>query len=127
MANYINSVLFDDETILREGKYTWLDNPFMILLIPVLGLGLLLLYFEDATREIAVTSKRVIGKTGWISRNTTDYPLNKIENIEVNQGIIGRILSYGDVIITGSGGTSIILKGLKHPEAFKQAINQARY
>jgi len=127
MGKYVESVLLPNETIEYNVKFTWLDNPIRILLIPVFGLGLILLYFSDKTRELAITSKRIIGKFGWIKRNTIDYPLNKIENIEVYQGFIGRIFGFGEISVTGTGGTTLNFKGIKNPEGFKQQLNTMRY
>jgi len=127
MGKYINSVLLPDEEIKYNAVYTKLDNPIRILLIPVFGLGLILLYFSDKTRELACTNKRIIAKEGWISRNTVDYPLGKIENVEVYQGILGRIFGFGSIQVTGTGGTAMLFKGVKKPEEFKQKLNELRY
>jgi uncharacterized membrane protein YdbT with pleckstrin-like domain len=53
--------------------------------------------------EIIVTTRRVIYKTGFISRNTVEMNLDKVESVLVNQGILGRMLDFGTVIIRGVG------------------------
>jgi len=53
--------------------------------------------------EIIVTSRRVIYKTGFISRNTVEMNLDKVESVLVEQSILGRMLDYGTVIIRGVG------------------------
>ena len=53
--------------------------------------------------EIIVTSRRVIYKTGFISRNTVEMNLDKVESVLVRQGILGRMLDFGTVIIRGVG------------------------
>jgi len=53
--------------------------------------------------EIIVTSRRVIYKTGFISRNTVEMNLDKVESVLVQQGILGRMLDFGTVIIRGVG------------------------
>jgi hypothetical protein len=53
--------------------------------------------------EIIVTSRRVIYKTGFISRNTVEMNLDKVESVLVRQGILGRVLNFGTVIIRGVG------------------------
>jgi len=68
--------------------------------------GLLLLaqaWFRWWTTEIAVTNRRVIYKTGFIRRNTTEMHMDKVESVDVKQSILGRILNYGDVEIRGVG------------------------
>ena len=56
------------------------------------------------TTELAVTSKRVIAKTGFISRRTTELNHSKVESFKVNQGIFGRIFNCGTIVINGTGG-----------------------
>jgi hypothetical protein len=53
--------------------------------------------------EIIVTSRRVIYKTGFISRNTVEMNLDKVESVLVQQGLLGRMLDFGTVIIRGVG------------------------
>jgi hypothetical protein len=53
--------------------------------------------------EIIVTSRRVIYKTGFISRNTVEMNLDKVESVLVQQSLLGRALDYGEVIIRGVG------------------------
>ena len=53
--------------------------------------------------EIIVTSRRVIYKTGFISRNTVEMNLDKVESVLVQQSILGRMLDFGTVIIRGVG------------------------
>lgn len=59
--------------------------------------------FQRWTTEIAVTDRRVIYKTGFIRRNTTEMHMDKVESVEVKQSVLGRILNYGDVEIRGVG------------------------
>jgi uncharacterized membrane protein YdbT with pleckstrin-like domain len=60
---------------------------------------------ESKIDEFAITNKRVIIKTGLISRKTFEMNHSKIESVNVDQGIVGRILGYGTVRIVGSGGS----------------------
>ena len=60
-------------------------------------------WFYRWITEIAVTNRRVIFKTGFISRNTKEMQMDKIESVEVQQSIPGRLLDYGDLIIRGTG------------------------
>lgn len=54
---------------------------------------------------MAVTNKRVIIKTGLISRRTVELNLAKIENIAVDQGMWGRMMGFGKETVVGTGGT----------------------
>jgi uncharacterized membrane protein YdbT with pleckstrin-like domain len=72
------------------------------------GLGLLLAIgpaIRYASSEFAVTDKRVVAKLGFIERESLETLLSKIEAIGVDQGILGRMLGFGTITITGTGGT----------------------
>ena len=60
-------------------------------------------WFRSANTEIIVTTRRIIYKTGFISRNTTEMNLNKVESVRVHQGVFGRIFDFGTLIIRGVG------------------------
>lgn len=60
-------------------------------------------WFTVAGTEITVTSRRVIYKTGLISRNTLEMNLDKVESVLVQQGLLGRMLDFGTVIVRGVG------------------------
>jgi uncharacterized membrane protein YdbT with pleckstrin-like domain len=91
----------------------------------VLVIGLvwgLVKYFDYATSEFAVTNKRVIIKVGIIQRRTVEMLLSKVEAIAVNQGILGRILGYGNIVVTGTGGTNEAFNGISSPLEFRRAV-----
>ena len=54
-------------------------------------------WFHRWTTETDVTNLRVVHKTGFIKRQTFEMSLDKVESVDVNQSILGRILNYGDV------------------------------
>jgi uncharacterized membrane protein YdbT with pleckstrin-like domain len=72
-------------------------------------------WFKWWTTEIAVTDRRVIYKTGFIWRNTTEMHMDKVESVEVKQSILGRILDYGDVEIRGVGTGFEPLRSIAKP------------
>ena len=55
------------------------------------------------TTEIDVTDRRVVYKRGLIRRHTVEMNMDKIESVDVDQAILGRIFNYGDVTIRGTG------------------------
>lgn len=71
----------------------------------------------------AVTNKRVIIKTGVISRRTVELVLAKCEGIQVVQSIAGRIFSYGSIVVTTGGATNCYYY-VASPFRFKRAINE---
>jgi uncharacterized membrane protein YdbT with pleckstrin-like domain len=79
---------------------------FMLAAVIALFLGLFHMtraWLVAANTEIIVTSRRVIYKTGFVSRNTVEMNLDKVESVLVQQGILGRMLDFGTVIIRGVG------------------------
>ena len=49
-------------------------------------------WFHRWTTETDVTNLRVVHKTGFIKRRTFEMSLDKVESVDVNQSILGRIL-----------------------------------
>lgn len=74
------------------------------------------------TTELAITEKSVVGKWGLIRRDTVELRINKVESIRLNQGIIGRMLGYGTVIVVGTGSSSAPIKYIKQPVRFKKEL-----
>ena len=69
----------------------------------------LITYF---TTEYGITNTRVISKRGLIRRDIEEINLSSIESINVNQSIIGRILNYGTIIVSGRGTSKVIFKDI---------------
>jgi uncharacterized membrane protein YdbT with pleckstrin-like domain len=73
------------------------------------------------TTEIFVTTKRVIFKRGWISRNTVEINLNRVEGLDVNQSILGRIFNFGTVTVRGTGIGSELMRSVEDPIGLRNA------
>ena len=79
-------------------------------------------WFHRWTTETDVTNLRVVHKTGFIKRRTFEMSLDKVESVDVNQSILGRILNYGDVTIRGVGEGFEKIKTIASPLAFRSSI-----
>lgn len=79
-------------------------------------------WFHRLTTETDVTNKRVVHKTGFIQRRTFEMALDKVESVDVNQTIMGRLLNYGDVTIMGVGEGRETISTIASPLAFRNAI-----
>ncbi|MGA2262142.1 MAG: PH domain-containing protein [Acidobacteriota bacterium] len=79
-------------------------------------------YIRYATSEFAVTNKRVIVKVGLIYRDTLELVLAKVETIGVDQTVLGRILNYGTITVTGTGGTKKPFKDIARPIEFRERV-----
>jgi uncharacterized membrane protein YdbT with pleckstrin-like domain len=79
-------------------------------------------WFHRFTTETDVTNLRVVHKTGFIKRRTFEMALDKVESVDVNQSILGRLLNYGDVTILGVGEGRETISTIASPLAFRNAI-----
>ena len=79
-------------------------------------------WFHRWTTETDVTDRRVVHKTGFIKRSTFEIALDKIESVDVDQSILGRILNYGNVTINGVGEGKETIRTIASPLAFRSAI-----
>lgn len=99
---------------------TWND---LVLLAP--GLGLLVLLaalIRRQSSEFAVTTKRVMMKGGVFSTRSVELLLSKIEAIAVDQSLGGRLFDYGDIVVTGSGGTKEAFSNIQAPLQLRRAV-----
>jgi uncharacterized membrane protein YdbT with pleckstrin-like domain len=79
-------------------------------------------WFDRWTTETDVTNLRVVHKTGFIKRRTFEMSLDKVESVDVNQSILGRILNYGDVTILGVGEGRETISTIASPLEFRNFI-----
>ena len=79
-------------------------------------------WFYRATTEIAVTDRRIIYKTGFISRTTREMHMDKIVSVDVTQGILGRMLNYGDITINGAGQSIERIPAIDSPVEFRNHV-----
>jgi uncharacterized membrane protein YdbT with pleckstrin-like domain len=74
--------------------------------------------------EFVVTNKRVIVKTGIIHKRTAEIFLNKVETVGVDQPITGRMLGYGTITVSGTGGTCEQFHNIANPFEFRRQIQE---
>ncbi len=74
------------------------------------------------TTKLIITNKRVNGKTGLINTNELDSPLNKINGVQVRQGLFGKIFNYGTISIT-TASTVFNFDYIDKPNDFKTILN----
>jgi Bacterial PH domain len=79
-------------------------------------------WFRRWTTEIAVTDRRVIIKRGFIRRATMEMNLQKIESVDVDQSLIGRIFDYGAVTIRGVGSSYEPLRLIDAPLKLRSTV-----
>lgn len=127
MGSYVESNLIKNEKVQYEGKtsvWSLLPRIFLgLILLPFFGIGLL--FWASAaityyTTELAITNKRVIAKFGLIRRNTVEMNVSKVESIQVDQGILGRIFNFGSVLVSGAGDPKAPIPGISNPLQFRK-------
>jgi uncharacterized membrane protein YdbT with pleckstrin-like domain len=112
--------LVNNEEVVYWGNIHWINfisiRAFLSLFIlPIL---------DKWTSEYAITNKRVIIKVGLIRRRTIEMNISKIESINVDQTILGRILGYGDIAIVGTGGTKETFDTVSSPIQFRKKFQE---
>ena len=89
----------------------------------VIGVILLLqAWFWRWTVETDVTNLRVVHKEGFVRRRTFEMNLDKVESVDVDQSIAGRIFGWGDVTIRGVGEGAERIKMIGAPLEFRNHI-----
>jgi uncharacterized membrane protein YdbT with pleckstrin-like domain len=120
MGNYVVSHLVKGERIVHITRLHWkiyltLRAIFTLWLAPLI---------QQATSEFVITNKRIIIKIGLIARRTLEMNLNKIETVNVDQSIFGRILGFGKITVIGTGGTREVFNNISKPMKFRKAFQQ---
>jgi uncharacterized membrane protein YdbT with pleckstrin-like domain len=148
--SYVHSVLQPGERIVLIARLHWVEYwlPIMFLVLGTVlvatewrrGLGGMLIgataiaiaalfvisfvhaWFIRWITEFAVTDRRVIAKRGFINRKTAEMNMDKIESVQVDQSVLGRLLDYGTVTVMGTGQGLEPIKRVASPIAFRNAI-----
>jgi uncharacterized membrane protein YdbT with pleckstrin-like domain len=74
------------------------------------------------TTELAVTDRRVIYKSGLFARHTLEMNRSKVESVDVDQSILGRIFGFGTIIVRGTGGSLEPIRMISDPLTFRSHI-----
>jgi uncharacterized membrane protein YdbT with pleckstrin-like domain len=90
--------------------------------LAVATLPILAAYVPFNASEFAVTDKRVIIKVGLVQRHTLETMLAKVEGIGVEQTVLGRMLNFGTITVTGTGGTQERFANIARPLDFRREV-----
>jgi uncharacterized membrane protein YdbT with pleckstrin-like domain len=120
MGAYVESNLVKDERVVHETRLHWIAfftwrGLFTLFLAPLIA---------TLTSEFAITDKRIIIKVGFLSRRTLELNLSKVESVNVDQSILGRILGYGSIVVIGTGGTKEHFADIRNPLEFRKQFQQ---
>jgi uncharacterized membrane protein YdbT with pleckstrin-like domain len=128
---YVNAILLGVVCIILIGAVIATNdnqNLSLALFIAAIIFGLLALsaglrgFLRRATTELAVTDHRVIYKSGLLSRHTIEMNRDKVESVDVDQSLLGRIFGYGTVVVRGTGGSLEPIRNIGDPLTFRSYI-----
>ena len=129
---YVEDILGDGETIEFDVSFHWLwtfSAYTMLVIFGWVGIGVIVFLYmmiRKWTTERVLTNIRFIQKTGWIVRHTEEIRIDRMEEVNLNQSILGRILDYGDIKISGVGTGEIKLKMIDSPIDFQKKLNDLK-
>ena len=116
------------------GVMKWSEDifsPFVIVIAILFAASLMMLFIylfvQYVSTENVATNKRVIFKMGFIRSDTDELRNENIENIQIKQSIIGRILGYGDLEFRGTGGSPVVFQTIPDPISVKKEIEHVIY
>jgi uncharacterized membrane protein YdbT with pleckstrin-like domain len=150
MASYVDSVLAPGERIVHRAAishWNFALSYFIALLCFAAAIGALFPQWQHrqaiagvaalvglvivivtairrSTTELVLTDRRVIAKRGFIARDTVEMNLSKVESLHVNQGLLGRMLDFGDVTVVGTGSSLEPLRGISGPLELRRKLGE---
>ncbi len=74
------------------------------------------------SHRLILTNKRILIKRGLLSRSTFEVLLTKVEGIGLRQPLLGRMLDFGTIVVTGTGGAHQVFRGIREPQAIRQRL-----
>jgi uncharacterized membrane protein YdbT with pleckstrin-like domain len=129
--SYLSKNLLPNETIRHQSRVSlwslWHLIFFGVVTLPLAGFGLVFfvaVWIIYASTELAITDKRIVAKYGFIMRDTVELPVKRVESVQVQQGILGRLFNFGTVIVAGAGNPQAKIKNVRDPLAFREVFNR---
>ena len=129
---YVEDTLGGGETIEYDVSFHWLwtfSAYTMLVIFGWVGIGVVVFLYmmiRKWTTERVLTNIRFIQKTGWIVRHTEEIRIDRMEKVNLNQSLLGRILDYGYIKISGVGTGEIKLKMIDSPIDFQKKLNDLK-
>ena len=129
---YVQDTIGNNEKIIYTVKFHWMYTLVAFLNLLFLGIFIigiikfLRMIINKWTTERVLTNLRYIQKTGWIKRDTEEISISKIEEVDLKQSVLGRILGFGSINISGTGSGQITLKSIDDPLMFQKNLNNLK-
>jgi uncharacterized membrane protein YdbT with pleckstrin-like domain len=126
--NFALSYLIGLLCLIGAGVAVYLDRERGALIaaaLTVIGVIIIMVaLIRRGTTELVLTDRRIIAKRGFIARATVEMSLAKVESLHVNQGLIGRLLDFGDVTVTGTGSSLEPLRCICQPLELRRKLGE---
>jgi len=98
---------------------------FVVAIAPCLEVARILL--DWLNERYIITNRRVMEVRGIMNKHVRDSALEKVNDVELDQSIAGRLLGYGTVqIITGSDIGVNMFRRISNPVRFKREMLNAK-
>ncbi|MBI1731747.1 MAG: PH domain-containing protein [Gammaproteobacteria bacterium] len=122
--SYIEESLSEGEQVVARFNLHWVERlPIFLWCVLVITLPWgIYQWLKLRCTEIGLTNKRVVVKTGIISRHSEEMRIGSIETVEIDQSIWGRLFGFGNVRVTGKGTSDLVLRRMANPIEVKRRI-----
>jgi uncharacterized membrane protein YdbT with pleckstrin-like domain len=105
-------------TVTDINAWLWWGAYLVLLLLYVLPK-----FLNWWTSVFAVTSDRVIHRFGWISKSSMEIPLEAINDVRFEQGVVDRMVGAGSLLISSASTTGTNrFDDIRHPEEVQKTI-----
>jgi uncharacterized membrane protein YdbT with pleckstrin-like domain len=128
---YVESTLAPGERVRTWARMHWLLWARALAVLVTLGIFVIgVIYFlaegiRILNTEIALTDRRLIMKTGFFTRRTSELELASVETVQLNQSFWGRLFGFGQLSVHGTGEALWKSPMIAAPLAFRRDIEAA--
>ena len=126
--SYVDNILVRGEVIKEKAKVTklllvgaWIKGILLCWLLFIPTIKAIKLTITISKIELTLTSQRVIGRVGVVSRDIMDAKLDKVATVKIEESFWGRIFKFANVIIS-TGGDNFVFRGIKNANSFKNKV-----
>jgi hypothetical protein len=85
------------------------------------------IFLDWSNEQYIITNRRVMEVRGIINKHVRDSALEKVNDVELDQSVLGRLMNYGTVqIITGSDIGVNMFRRIASPVRFKRTMLNAK-
>jgi len=104
-------------------------NDSLVVILAVVGVGVTVLagFVKRVATSYTITNRRLHIKKGIVSRTIQETRLERVQNVNVSQGVIQRIFQIGDVDFDTAAGDdyNFIFAGVAEPQEVVEKVDEA--